>query len=216
MKKDPKEKGFYDSVYFDLVDAMKEENCPICLLIQKSECRYMDTLFYELVNDPGVREKLRKSYGFCQEHARLAKRAGKPLGIAIIYEDICSTLRERIEKGEEVSYPGKGCLICRFSDEVEEQYIQVFLKNFLKEDFQGLYKKSFGLCMRHFLVVYSRLPRREGKEILKQFQLHTLQEHLFQLGEFIRKHDYRFFHEGFGGESTSWKKVVDKIVGAHT
>jgi len=70
--------------------------------------------------------------------------------------------------------------------------------------------------MRHFLVVYSRLPRREGKEILKQFQLHTLQEHLFQLGEFIRKHDYRFFHEGFGGESTSWKKVVDKIVGAHT
>jgi len=31
MKKDPKEKGFYDSVYFDLVDAMKEENCPICL-----------------------------------------------------------------------------------------------------------------------------------------------------------------------------------------
>ncbi|MBE0477502.1 hypothetical protein IBX65_00075 [Candidatus Aerophobetes bacterium] len=212
-KEKQRNESFYDSSYFELLEAMKENTCPVCFLIKKSELSFMDTLFYELVNDPGVREKLRKSYGFCPRHATLAKEVGKPLGIAIIYEDICSILREKIEKGAEISYPGKGCPVCRFSDEVEERYISIFLKNFPEKDFQNLYQQSFGLCMQHFLVICSRLAREEEKEIFKQCQLHTLQEHLFQLQEFIRKHDYRFFYEGFGGESTSWKKVVDKIVG---
>jgi len=101
IKKDSRGKNFnfYDSMYFDLLDAMKKDTCPICFLVQKSEYRYIATLFYELVNDPGVRDKLRDSYGFCPRHARLAKRVGKPLGIAIIYEDICATLIERIEEG---------------------------------------------------------------------------------------------------------------------
>lgn len=215
MRKDSKGKGFYDGVYFDLLDAMKEEVCPICFLIQKSESLSMDNLFYELVNDPGVREKLRKSYGFCQKHARLAKKVGKPLGIAIIYEDICSTLREKIEKGEILSYPGKGCLVCKLVDEVEERYIRIFLKSFSKKNFQNLYQQSFGLCMQHFLVIYSRLSQEEERVILKEYQLHTLQKHLSKLGEFIRKHDYRFFHEGFGEESTSWKKVIDKVAGSY-
>lgn len=46
-------------------------------------------------------------------------------------------------------------------------------------------------------------------------QIHVLREYLPQLGEFIRKHDYRFSYEGFGKEATSWNKVVDKVVENH-
>ena len=208
-----RKKGFYDSVYFDLLDAMKEKVCPICYLIQKSEYKYMDTLFYELVNDTGVREKLRKSYGFCAKHAQLAKKVGKPLGIAIIYEDICSTLTEQMEKAGEISSPGKRCPPCELVDEVEKRFLQNFLKNFSNKDFQERYRRSFGLCMPHFLLVYSRLTKQKERNTLKQCQLHTLREYLPQLREFIRKHDYRFSHEGFGKEATSWKKIVDKVVG---
>lgn len=214
-KKDSKKESFYDSVYFDLLDAMRRKVCPICFLIQKSEYRYMDTLFYELVNDPGVREKLRKSHGFCTKHAQLAKKVGKPLGIAIIYEDICSTLVEKMEKGEKIPSPDKECPVCKLVEEVEEYYLQSFLKNFSCKDFQNRYKRSFGLCMPHFLAVYSRLSGQEEKDNLKQCQIHTLREYLLELEEFIRKHDYRFSYEEFGEEATSWNKVVDKVTGNH-
>ena len=67
--------------------------------------------------------------------------------------------------------------------------------------------------MPHFLLVHSRLTEQKEKDALKQWQLHTLREYLPQLGEFIRKHDYRFSHEGFDKEATSWRKVVDKVAG---
>jgi len=98
-RKSSGEKGFYDSVYFDLLDAMRQNTCPLCHLVRKSELRYMDTLFYELVNDVGAREKLRKSYGFCARHAQLAKKVGKPLGIAIIYERKESPSGVNLQKG---------------------------------------------------------------------------------------------------------------------
>ena len=183
MRKKSKKKNFYDSVYFDLLDAMKEDVCPICFLIQRSEFQYMDNLFYELVSDPEVREKLRRSYGFCGRHAQLAKRIGKPLGIAIIYEDISFTLKEKIERDKEILFPGEGCIVCKLVNEVEERYIQGFLKNFNKRDFQDFYKKSFGLCICHFLVVYSRLSTQKEKEILKQYELQKLERYLSQLSK---------------------------------
>jgi len=213
MRKNSKNKSFYDSIYFDLLDAMKEESCPICFLIQRSESQYLDNLFYELVSDPGVREKLRKSYGFCGKHAKLAKRTGNPLGIAIIYEDISLTLREKIEKEKEIPLPGEGCIICKLVAEVEERYIQSFLKNFSKKNFQNLFRKSFGLCIHHFFYIHSRLSTQEEKRVLKEYELQKLDEYISQLREFIRKHDYRYSHEGFGREATCWKKIVDKIVG---
>ena len=33
-----------------------------------------------------------------------------------------------------------------------------------------------------------------------------------ELGEFIRKNDYRFIHEGFGAERDSWRRAV--VMGA--
>ncbi len=213
VKKNSGKKDFYDVTYFDLVDAMKEKVCPLCLVIQKREYKYVDTLFYELVNDPGVREKLRKSYGFCTKHAQLVKKRGEPLGIAIIYQDICSTLVERMGKRQVLFTPGEKCCVCKVVDEVQEQYIHTFLRNFSQKGFQRRYEQSFGLCMPHFLVVYSRFSKQEEKNIFKQYQLHALREYLPELEEFIRKHDYRFSEKGFGKEALSWRKVMDKIAG---
>lgn len=78
-EKDSGKASFYDSMYFGLLDALERKACPICVLIQKSGYRCMDALFYELVDDPGVREKLRKAYGFCTKHAQIAKKVGKRL-----------------------------------------------------------------------------------------------------------------------------------------
>ncbi len=54
-----RKRSFYDSVYFDLLDAMRKNISPICLLTEKSERRYSRTLFYELY---------KQSFGLCMHH----------------------------------------------------------------------------------------------------------------------------------------------------
>ncbi|MBC7190590.1 hypothetical protein H5U35_10430 [Candidatus Aerophobetes bacterium] len=207
-------KSFYDKGYFELLEAMKENTCPVCFLIKKSELSFMNTLFYEFVNDSRIRRKLRYSLGFCRLHAHLAIQTGTPLGIAIIYEDITLTIKEKMKKENELFSPGEGCLACKMVKEVEEQYIRVFLKNFSEKNFQDTYRNSFGLCMPHFLQAYLKLPKKE-KKMLKECQLQKLENYVLQLQDFIRKHEYRFSHEEFGEEAAAWKKVVEKIVGEH-
>lgn len=87
--------------YFDLLDALQEDGCPICRLLIKRTEAYLDSLLYENVNDPGTREVLRKSHGFCNWHAwRATAVSNSELGLAIIYEDL---LREQIDQFESVA-----------------------------------------------------------------------------------------------------------------
>src|SRR5687767_11547818 len=74
---------------YKLLEACREPGCPVCRLEQRSVERYLDSQFYESVNNPAWRDRLRASLGFCQEHAWLAvdQRLGDALGFAIIYRD---------------------------------------------------------------------------------------------------------------------------------
>ncbi len=83
-----------DTVYFDLLEAFQQTGCPVCWLVQRDVERSLAHFFYESVNDPDIRARLRKSLGFCRTHAWLSvnARVGDALGIAIIYQDILTNL----------------------------------------------------------------------------------------------------------------------------
>ena len=55
--------------YHDLREALAEPGCAFCRLVARAVDRYLRALLYESVNDPGLREKLRASRGFCRGHA---------------------------------------------------------------------------------------------------------------------------------------------------
>ena len=81
--------------YFELRDAFSEEGCPVCRLLIKWTRRYLDSLFYEYVNDSGIRGRLRESHGLCNWHAWMAATIdNSPSGIAIIHEHL---LRDQIK-----------------------------------------------------------------------------------------------------------------------
>ena len=86
------------STSYDLIEACQQRGCPICRLEQRAVERYLDSLFYESVNDPKLRERLRDSLGFCREHAWLAidKRLGNALGFAIIYRDVINNVLRKL------------------------------------------------------------------------------------------------------------------------
>lgn len=83
-----------DPDYFALLDACDRDGCPVCQLTQQGVRRYLDSLFYEMVNDAETRDNLFKSLGFCEDHARLllASRLRDPLGLTILYRDLVEKL----------------------------------------------------------------------------------------------------------------------------
>ena len=66
-----------DNLYYDLLDAIKRGECPICSVALRTVASWMDSISYESVNDPQVRDNLRASHGFCNKHAHFAEEKAK-------------------------------------------------------------------------------------------------------------------------------------------
>ncbi len=84
--------------YYEVIDACNEPSCPLCRLGQASANRHLTSLIYDSVNDVSLRATLRRSLGYCPEHAWLLPNAGEsaPLGIAIIHRDLLNTIHKSL------------------------------------------------------------------------------------------------------------------------
>lgn len=93
--------------YHEVLEACAQAGCPICRLTEKWVNRYLDGLMYENVNDPGVRETLSQSLGFCNEHAwRFAGLSGgASLGVAIIYRSLINRVAGALKQARHIA-PG--------------------------------------------------------------------------------------------------------------
>lgn len=112
---------------YELRSAARKHGCPICFLVQRAGARYIEGTFNESMLDPGIRQKLVESMGFCYEHTWLSidLKLTEALGHAILYKDLVKhTLTVIMEKG---SSPGqqvssaldqaKPCPACRVEEE---------------------------------------------------------------------------------------------------
>ncbi|UCC52122.1 MAG: hypothetical protein JSV68_23965 [Anaerolineaceae bacterium] len=95
-------KGSQPFSYFEILDACKEPDCPVCTLGHVSANRHLTSLIFDGVNDVRLRNTLRKSLGYCHEHAWLLPDAGESatLGIAIIHRDLLNTIRRRLDESD--------------------------------------------------------------------------------------------------------------------
>jgi hypothetical protein len=228
---------------FELLDACHEPGCPVCRLERKSVERYLDNQFYENVNNPDLREWLRNSLGFCHEHAWLTidKRLGDALGFAIIYNDIILTTLKRLDedtptealgrwarllKGvpEQVSAqvqkvlyvltPKKHCPACHQRDEMTKICISTLVDELAKDEMAEALQASDGLCLPHLKLALQNVKSAPTCEILLTIHREKLISLQAELAEFIRKNDYRFMSEGFGGEGNSWLRAVALMIGS--
>jgi len=92
-----------DMITFKLEGAFKKSGCPLCRLHVELEARYLFGLLWENVNDPGIRARLRQSFGFCHEHAWMLVATeqqawGGGLGTGIIYEDLIKAVASRLDE----------------------------------------------------------------------------------------------------------------------
>lgn len=228
---------------YKLLEACHAAGCPVCRVEQESVERYLDNQFYENVNSPRWRERLRASLGFCHEHAWLAadKRLGDALGFTIIYHDIVNNIlkqlndignpapapnprlsflrqlpdqaREMIERILQVISPRKRCPVCEHRDEAIRTILSTLVEALTKSEMVDALHASDGLCLPHLRLALEHIRDVAVLDTLLTIQREKLEKLREELAEFIRKSDYQLIDKGFGTEGDAWLRAVDLVAG---
>jgi hypothetical protein len=219
--------------YFVLRDALGQEGCPVCRLVNEGSRRFLDTLLYESVTDPFVRARIRASRGFCNWHAWMLPNAFSPQsGIAAIHEDV---LAQEIEALRHAARPRYGlgwwervrdrfardrrrrparCPACAVSsDSVERNGLHVFIESLAEREFYLAFVENFGLCLPHLRMLEARHPQHPNLPEVRRVQLAKLEAMRADLLEFGRKQDYRFNQEPMGPEQDCWLRSIEMLAG---
>ena len=232
------------SIVYNLLEACRAAGCPVCRLEQKSVERYLDNQFYENVNSPAWRDRLRASQGFCYEHAWLGvnARLGDALGYSIIYRDIVNSIltqlnntdspaptprrgasllrqipegvRNQIEKMLTALTPRKRCPVCDHRDEATRSLLAVLVEELETPEMTNALQGSEGLCLPHLRSALERVKNLAAYETLLTIHREKLEGLRSELDEFIRKNDYQAIKEGFGKEGDAWLRAIGMIVGS--
>jgi hypothetical protein len=208
-----------------LLDAVRNAaGCPLCDIEASSVKRYFESLLHESVNDPGVREALICSRGYCHRHAHYLRRHGNGLGIAILYQDqiklflrsldgLQTVMSKAMRKGTRVRQRAEGCPACRTQNDCRSRYGSTLIEWIHDQEMRSALDAGRGFCVPHFLALLDMPMDTKTRTFLIEMQRARMISLLRELEEFHRKHDYRFSREGFGNESDSWSRGIRMMVG---
>lgn len=200
------------ATYYSIVEACDKDGCPLCRVEQDAALKFIDTLFYEQINELEMRERLRKSLGLCHEHAWLAAdgMTGNALGLAILYDDMLRVSLEQLnaKKGKPHLSPTGKCPACEQRDTAGHRALTVLARQLGEEEMREAISRSVGLCFHHLSLALKLIKGSSVEEELLSVHKDKMEKLRGELGEFIRKNDYRFIHDGFGAERDSWRRAV--------
>ena len=217
-----------DTLYFELLDALKAGGCALCWLARKASDSYINALLHEGVSDVPIRDELRNARGPCYRHAwQMTDKRGSVLGTALIYRDVVNTLAKALQydaaaprrwRGYREALarrlaPTTGCPACTLEQDAERRSAKTLLKHLSSAEVAAAYAAAGGLCLPHFQVVLSH-ANEEATRTLAQWQEAALCHLRDELDELIRKHDHRFQSESITEEeAASWKRAVAAVAG---
>ncbi len=231
------------ALYRNLIDACGQSGCPVCRLVSEAVRSYLDHLFYENVNDGGVRNLLRNSLGFCNTHAWqiLETGVGNALGIAIIYHDIFHNLLKRWpdpaggdpsrngfldrlgivsrgfsefkEKATRAIRPKGKCPACMQRERMTETILSMALEKVNDDELRRALRSSEGICLPHFRQMLERAKGEDDFDFLLSLQREKWGTLRDELAEIIRKNDYRYQAEGYGSERDAWRRALGQAAG---
>lgn len=223
--------------YHELRGALAQEGCALCRLVRQAIHRYLDHLLYENVNDPGVHDGFRRARGFCNLHAWQLYEEHDALGTALLYRDVLQDVAEHLtgpvvpgappgiwQRLRQIGRPAgraaalgdltprQPCPACLVRESTEQIYGQTLLAHLADPEVRADLAHSDGLCLPHLRQAVEMADRTEAAELIA-LQQEAWARLLGELGEFIRKQDYRFRDEPVGTEGDSWIRTVALVSG---
>jgi hypothetical protein len=197
----------------------------VCRLALRSVGRWLASMAYDQVNDIDLRNELRAARGFCNVHAhRWLAEVHSVLGTAIVYEDLLKASLRELDAADKASRGGLwrailgaqgadvgSCPACRAQMEAEARFLAALLATAAADP--GVMQGSEGVCLRHVRAALRR--GGPGAEPVLQHTRSAIERLLRELGEVIRKEDYRFRHEPrTDAERTAASRAVARVAGA--
>jgi hypothetical protein len=201
------------STYFEFLDACRLEGCPVCTLSDKAVHRHLDSLLYENVNDPGVRQKLRASLGFCRRHSQKLLTMGDAFGIAIIYQDVLKHIVGALQEDDAPESTGE-CPACAIERKASNSYVATLISFLADEELKKTLLKSDGLCLAHLKHCADTIGNAGLSPWLVALQIKNLRRRRHDLSEYVRKQDVQFKHETITkAEEQACENAIDFLVG---
>jgi hypothetical protein len=215
--------------YFDLRRDLEQPGCAVCRGASRSAWRLVDGVLWEGVTDPLTRTRLRRSRGFCREHSLMAIRVADvengQLGMAIVYEDLLAQLETSLRREpakprwggaarRSVPAPDLPCPACVSARGTEDNYLRLLGRADAGSELGGLARSQAGtLCLRHLRLGLATTDPDEQRRLV-EIALASIASMREDLGEFIRKRDYRFSHEPLSAEEgDAWRRAVRFLEG---
>ncbi|HET8577481.1 MAG TPA: DUF6062 family protein [Methylomirabilota bacterium] len=227
--------------FFRLMDACDQPGCPVCRCLSADSKQYLETLLYEHVTDPDTRRRLRVSWGFCAQHARMLRETSNPaFGAAILCEDLLGVVIRRLERATGparegprgvrrwlgrlgrprrrvgpggLTGPRARCPACRETTDAEDRYLRTALAFIGNPQFESAYERSAGLCVPHLVGL---LERGAGTPQAAEVVARTVPKWRAlrrDLADFVGKHDYRNRTPFTDAEATAYLRALDILSG---
>jgi hypothetical protein len=215
------------TAYFNLLEALPQPGCVVCRLGHAVEVKYIEDVLYSKTTAIETRAEWRDARGLCLPHARQLDEIGHALGVSLIYQDILLTLRDLLEKpsrrqaarrrdkralAKDLS-PQIECPACAYRASLEAVYVEVWLDHILEPAFLEQVQAADPLCLAHLRQAILEISDSERFKRLREVQVAQWEALIAELGEFVRKNDYRFQHESVGREGSAWLRAVDAVAG---
>jgi hypothetical protein len=210
--------------FYEVRDALlKCVHCAFCFLESKAMHKYFDSLLYEKVNDPGLRDGLVRSQGFCPRHAHMLAGFGDGLGTALLYED---QIRLRLKTLVNIQAPRRKsrvlpsgpkdeaqCPACHSADQIRWRHIRTLIEGMQDPEMASALESSAGLCFPHLMIAVSATEDPEVREELIRMERKKMETLLAQLEKYVLKSDYGRTSEAFAEERDSWMRAVEFVSG---
>ncbi len=213
--------------YYTVLEALQAaRGCGLCELEAAKLKHYFEVLFYENVNDGGIRAELVRARGYCRAHADHVLSCRNGLGTAILYQDQVRLALEFLESMEHSPWHRlfssrvsdwknhAECPACRMLSEVRDLYSGIMARWLHDPEMKEAFAGSPGCCVEHALAVADRIARRAVRREFVAAQREKYTSLLHELEEFVRKQDYRYRNEPAGSEVDSWQRAVRMMAGA--
>lgn len=109
--------------------------------------------------------------------------------------------------------PHRACPACRVRSRYELIYLGALVEHLEDSALMEALHGAGGICLVHLDRAATAVRDRAAFQRLLQVQHACMVSLHEELGEFIRKHDYRFQGEGMGAEGNSWVRAIELVAG---
>ncbi len=221
--------------------AVMAPGCPICRVGEEAVQHYLRFVLHESVNDLATRSLLSAAWGFCRRHAwhflRFEWETFKDgTGTATIAEGLIETAehlldrylasagsnsRSTLKRKEWAEIrrllreltPSGPCPACDIQSQHEAYAITVLLDLLSEPAWREQFSDSDGLCLAHLRLALDQQGQVESVRWLIEDQRRRLKELKADLGEYLRKHSYRFRQEPYGRERDAAVRATTALAG---